>query len=106
MAQVSQRFVDETLWPEFQQISETLRTYLSEITDWVVSKVIYQDSSEAEVVKEQPLIQYDNIEAATEADTLPLTAKQDTASGDMRTQTKPKGSRRKRKKQKKGQKKR
>ena len=29
MARLSKRFVDETLWPEFQEISETLRTYLS-----------------------------------------------------------------------------
>jgi hypothetical protein len=52
MAKVSKKFVDETLWPEFQEISETLRTYLSEVTDRVVSEVIHQDSSEAEVVEE------------------------------------------------------
>jgi len=56
MAQVSKRFVDETLWPEFQEISDTLRAYLAEITDRVVSQVIHQDSSEAEVVKEQVMI--------------------------------------------------
>lgn len=52
MARLSKRFVDETLWPEFQEISETLRTYLSEVTDRVVSQVIHQDSSEADVVEE------------------------------------------------------
>jgi hypothetical protein len=26
----ARRFVNETLWPEFQELSETLRTYLSE----------------------------------------------------------------------------
>jgi hypothetical protein len=51
MAKVSKRFVDETLWPEFQQISETLRSYLSEVTDRVVQQVIHQDSSEAEVIE-------------------------------------------------------
>ncbi len=56
MARVSKRFVDETLWPEFLEISETLRAYLSEITDRVVSQVIHQDSSEAEVVKEQMML--------------------------------------------------
>ncbi len=50
MARVSKRFVDETLWPEFQEISESLQTYLSEVTDRVVSQVIHQDSSDAEVV--------------------------------------------------------
>jgi hypothetical protein len=50
MARVSKRFVDETLWPEFREISDTLMSYLSEVTDRVVSGVIHQDSSEAEVV--------------------------------------------------------
>jgi hypothetical protein len=52
MAKVSKGFVDETLWPEFQEISETLQAYLSEITDRVVSQVIHQDSSEAAVVRQ------------------------------------------------------
>lgn len=51
MATVSKRFVDETLWPEFQAISDTLRIYLSDVTDRVVHQVIHQDSSEAEVVE-------------------------------------------------------
>jgi hypothetical protein len=51
MGKVSKRFVDETLWPEFQEISETLRIYLSDVTDRVVHQVIHQDSSEAEVVE-------------------------------------------------------
>lgn len=51
MARVSKRFVDETLWPEFQEISETLRSYLSGVTDRVVQQVIHQDSSEAEVIE-------------------------------------------------------
>lgn len=51
MARVPERFVDETLWPEFQEISQTLRSYLSDVTDRVVQQVIHQDSSEAEVVE-------------------------------------------------------
>jgi len=51
MARVSKRFVDETLWPEFQEISESLGSYLSDVTDRVVQQVIHQDSSEAEVVE-------------------------------------------------------
>jgi hypothetical protein len=50
MARVPKRFVDETLWPEFQQISHALQVYLSEVTDRVVSQVIHQDGSDAEVV--------------------------------------------------------
>lgn len=54
MARVPKRFVDETLWPEFQKLSATLETYLSEMTDRVVAQVLHGDSSEAEVVTEPP----------------------------------------------------
>jgi hypothetical protein len=56
MARASKRFVDETLWPEFQEISETLRSYLSDVTDRVVQQVIHQDSSEAEVIEKPRLL--------------------------------------------------
>jgi hypothetical protein len=51
MTRVSKRFVDETLWPELQEISDTLHNYLSDVTDRVVQQVIHQDNSEAEVVE-------------------------------------------------------
>jgi hypothetical protein len=51
MARVTKRFVDETLWPEFQEISKNLQDFLSEVTDRVIREVIHQDSSEAEVVE-------------------------------------------------------
>jgi hypothetical protein len=53
MVKVSKKFVEETLWPQYQQISETLRTYLSEVTDRVVSQVLSEDLSEAVEVSEQ-----------------------------------------------------
>jgi hypothetical protein len=52
MARVPRRFLDETLWPQFQEISGTLQAYLSEVTERVVCQVIHQDSSEADVVDE------------------------------------------------------
>ena len=52
MAKVPKGFVDETLWPEFQQLNDTLRQYLDEVTDRVVSESIHADSSEAEVVSD------------------------------------------------------
>ncbi len=51
MARVSGRFVNETLWPEFQQLSDTLSSYLAGVTDRVVQQVIHQDSTEAEVIE-------------------------------------------------------
>jgi hypothetical protein len=47
---VPKRFVDETLWPEFLEIYNTLRLYLSEVTDRVVSQVIHQNTTDPEVV--------------------------------------------------------
>jgi hypothetical protein len=54
MAKVSKRFVDETLWPEFEQLTATLREYLDEITDRVISTTIHGDASEAAEVDQPP----------------------------------------------------
>ena len=53
MTKAPEKFVNETLWPEFQEISQTLHTYLSEVTERVVSEVICRDNSEADIVGEQ-----------------------------------------------------
>lgn len=52
MVQVSKRFVDETLWPEFEEISKVLNEYLSNVTGRVISEVLHGDSSEAAIVEE------------------------------------------------------
>lgn len=52
MARLPKKFVHETLWPEFKEISETLREYLSDVTERVVAEVLHQDSSDAAVVDE------------------------------------------------------
>ncbi len=49
MAKVPESFVDETLWPQFQKLADTLQDYLSEVTDRVIKEGIYADHSEAEV---------------------------------------------------------
>jgi hypothetical protein len=51
MAKVSKQFVDETLWPEFKELSKTLQSYLKDITDRVISEGIHSDSSEAEIIQ-------------------------------------------------------
>ncbi len=50
MVQVPERFVTETLWPEFQKINAELTAYLQEVTDRIVKQVLHEDSSEAVVV--------------------------------------------------------
>jgi hypothetical protein len=54
MVQVPKRFVDETLWPEFQKINSELSAYLQEVTDRVVKQVLHKDVSDA-VVVDRPL---------------------------------------------------
>jgi hypothetical protein len=49
MTRISVRFVDETLWPEFEEVSRTLRNYLSDVTERIISQVICQDNSEADI---------------------------------------------------------
>lgn len=47
MAKVSKRFVNETLWPEYEQLSSVLQTYLNDITERVIKEAIHKDTSEA-----------------------------------------------------------
>jgi hypothetical protein len=49
MVLVSRDFVDETLWPEFQKLDDTLRDYLNDVTDRIISGGIYSDNSEPEI---------------------------------------------------------
>lgn len=54
MVRVSKRFVDETLWPEYQQFNGMLHTYLEEVTDRVVDQVLHSDATEATEVAAPP----------------------------------------------------
>ena len=49
MAEVPKRFVDETLWPEFEKLDDTLSDYLDEVTNRVISEGIFPDSSDVEL---------------------------------------------------------
>ncbi len=54
MVRVSERFVEETLWPEFTAIEATMRDHLDEVTRRVIAESIHGDCSEASVVAELP----------------------------------------------------
>jgi len=56
MVRVPARFVDETLWPQFQEMQATLSEWLSEITEQVISETLYADVSEAEEVRETGML--------------------------------------------------
>ncbi len=49
MVRVPKKFVDDTLWPEFQELNGILRSYLDEITERLIKEQIHGDSSEAEL---------------------------------------------------------
>jgi hypothetical protein len=48
VALVSRRFVDETLWPEYQQIHRTLLEHLDLVTTRVIAEALDADTSDTE----------------------------------------------------------
>lgn len=48
MARVPRRFVDEVLWPEFQELNRVLRQYLADVTERVIATALESDASEVE----------------------------------------------------------
>ena len=53
MVKVPRSFVDETLWPEFLELSEVLKNYLDEVTERVIARAIHEDEGEEEEITEQ-----------------------------------------------------
>jgi hypothetical protein len=49
-------FVEEVLWPEFQELSAALAAYLSEITEKVIREEVHGETGEAEEIDEPALI--------------------------------------------------
>ena len=45
-------FIEEVLWPEFQELNAALVAYLSEITDKVIREEVHKDTGEAEELDE------------------------------------------------------
>ena len=56
MVKVPKKFVNETLWPEYLELSDQLTKYLAETTDRIIKQVLHADSSEAEVVDQKLLL--------------------------------------------------
>ena len=45
-------FVDQVLWPEFEELSAALTAYLSEITERVIREEVHDETGEADEVDE------------------------------------------------------
>ncbi len=54
MLMVPRQFVDDILWPEFEQLNSVLVDYLAGVTDRIISEELFGDLSEASEVA-QPL---------------------------------------------------
>lgn len=50
MVRVPRSFVDDTLWPEFLELSQVLKEYLDHITAEVIREAVYEDGGEEEMV--------------------------------------------------------
>jgi hypothetical protein len=56
MLKAPKTFIEQVLWPEFQQLDEALRRYLNEVTTRIIREEVHKDVSEAaEVQASRPL---------------------------------------------------
>ena len=51
MLKVPERFIDEVLWPEFQQLNQVLVDYFSEFTNRIIRDEVFAETTEAEEVE-------------------------------------------------------
>ena len=49
MARLPRRFVNETLWPEYTELSKILSSYLTDVTNRVIAQAIHSSTAEEEV---------------------------------------------------------
>ena len=47
MLKVLPSFLDETLWPQFEELQRELQSYLQSVTDKVIAEAIHADASDA-----------------------------------------------------------
>lgn len=52
MLRVPEAFVNDVLWPEFQNLDSVLTAYLSDITERLIREEVFADTGEAEEVAE------------------------------------------------------
>jgi hypothetical protein len=52
MIKAPQSFMEQVLWPEFQELNAALIAYLSEITEKVIREEVHRETGDAEEVAE------------------------------------------------------
>ena len=56
IVQAPKSFIDQTLWPEFEELNAALTDYLSEITERVIREEVHGETGDADEVDETPRI--------------------------------------------------
>ena len=51
MVRVPRSFVNETLWPEFLELSKVLEGYLEDVTRRVIAQAVHDDATDEEVIQ-------------------------------------------------------
>ena len=51
MLRVSKSFVNDTLWPEFEELSQMLRAHLDQVTDQIIAKSLDASGSDETTIK-------------------------------------------------------
>ncbi len=52
MLSAPERFISETLWPEFQELNRVLVDYLSQVTERIIREEVFSQTAEAQEVDE------------------------------------------------------
>jgi hypothetical protein len=52
MLKVPEQFVNEILWPEYQELNTVLTEYLSQVTERIIKQEIFPETTEAEEIAE------------------------------------------------------
>ena len=52
MLSVPEKFINETLWPEFKELNQVLVDYLSQVTERIISEEVFSQTAEAQEVDE------------------------------------------------------
>ena len=52
MLRVPRGFLDQVLWPEFQELNKALTHYLNEVTTRIIREAVHRDTSEAAELKQ------------------------------------------------------
>jgi hypothetical protein len=50
MVRLPRSFVDQILWPEFNELDRVLRTYLADVTQRLIREQVHADTSDAEEI--------------------------------------------------------